>query len=410
MHVLIFEGSHWNTFAPLSLSRPVFALMSGMSTLLEKQLRALEPTRLTLWVRPGLVEYTRTRIVPYLKVPTQVNVPLDDEPALLMSGRTLHFAKYERPHESSVIIDEGNIVRSAYAKSPGLAPADVQNRTSRWMELLELPQTMSQSRMVHHVWDLINWNEESLVQDFIHTRTCLRPPKEGPYHLIDADDICLGDQASIGPGAVLDASRGPICIAAGASIGANSVVQGPCYIGEYATIAPLSYIRAGTSIGPMCRVGGEISNSILQGHSNKAHEGYLGNSYLGEWVNFGAGTTTSNVKTTYGEISMRIGDKEFKTGRRSLGSIVGDHTKTAIGTRLTTGTYIGYCSMLAGSTSSPKFVPSFTFWTDKGTEQYRLDKAREVMAGLFSRGNRPWTDTDQQQLNYVAETAPGVES
>ena len=167
MHVLIFEGSHWNTFAPLSLSRPVFSLMTGMSTLLEKQLRALQPTRLTLWVRPGLAEHTRREIVPKLKVPTQVNTPIDDEPVLIMSGRTVHFTRFEAPTEPSVVVDEGNIVRSAYATAPGLSPDDVFNRTPRWMELLDLPQTMPQSRMVHNVWDLISWNEESIVQDFI---------------------------------------------------------------------------------------------------------------------------------------------------------------------------------------------------------------------------------------------------
>jgi len=97
MHVVIFEGSRWPTFAPVSLSRPVFCLASGMSSLLNKQLRYLEPTRLTLWVRAGLVDYCRRHVVPNLKVPTEINTPLDDEPALLVSGRTLHFGKYEVP-------------------------------------------------------------------------------------------------------------------------------------------------------------------------------------------------------------------------------------------------------------------------------------------------------------------------
>ncbi len=111
MHVVIFEGIHWRTFAPLSLSRPVFMLATGMATLLEKQIRQTNPSRLSLWVRPEMVEFTRRRIVPRLTVPTTVNEPLDDEPALLLSGRSLHVRKYELPSDPAVVLDEGGIVR-----------------------------------------------------------------------------------------------------------------------------------------------------------------------------------------------------------------------------------------------------------------------------------------------------------
>src|SRR5437763_4018609 len=111
---------------------------------------------------------------------------------------------------------------------------------------------------------------------------------------------------------------------------------------------PLACIRPGTSIGQLSKVGGEVSMSIILGNSNKAHHGYLGDSYLGKWVNLGAGTTTSNLKNTYGEITVKRGGKEFPTGRRTLGALVGDHTKTSILTRLVTGSYIGFYTSLAG--------------------------------------------------------------
>src|SRR2546421_10206329 len=127
MHVVIFEGSRWPTFAPLSLSRPVFCLASGMSTLLNKQLRYLQPTKLTLWVRQGLVGYCRKHVLPNLKIPADINTPLDDEPALLVSGRTLHFGKYDVPNEPSVMIDNDGEC-SAYVISPGLSPRDALTR------------------------------------------------------------------------------------------------------------------------------------------------------------------------------------------------------------------------------------------------------------------------------------------
>ena len=195
----------------------------------------------------------------------------------------------------------------------------------------------------------------------------------------------------------------------GVALGANAVIIGPCYIGPRTQVTPLSLIRAGTTIGSDCKVGGEIANSILMGCTNKAHDGYLGDSFLGEWVNFGAGTTTSNLKNTYGDIQVQVGSRSMPTGRQFLGSLVGDHTKTAIGTRLLTGTYVGYCCSLANSGFAPRFVPSFTFLTDKGPERYDMGKATDVMQAVFARRKRPWTTEDGVMLRYAAETAAAVE-
>ena len=141
MHVVIFEGSQWSTFAPLSLSRPVFSLGTGATSLLEKQLRHLKPARLTLWVRPEMESFCRQRIVPHLNVPTEVNRPLDDEPALLVNGRTVQLLKFEIPSRGAVVVDERDVIRSAHISMPGLVPADSFGRSGRWLELLQLPQT-----------------------------------------------------------------------------------------------------------------------------------------------------------------------------------------------------------------------------------------------------------------------------
>lgn len=410
MHVVIFEGSKWPSFAPLSLSRPVFSLMAGMSTLLDKQIRMLKPNRLTLWVRPGLAEWCRTHVAPTLGVPTAINQPLDDEPALLTSGRSLWLSEHEDDlREPHVVMEDDDIVRKAYVKSPGLSPDDVMLRSDAWMKILDLPRATQQGRLAQHVWDLISWNEEALVADAIHLRDASRPHPAGPYHLIGEDDVHLAKDVKLSPGCVLDASKGPVVIDVGATIGANAVLQGPCFIGKYVNVSPLSLIRAGTSVGPSSKVGGEISNSIILGNSNKVHEGFLGDSYLGEWVNLGAGTTTSNLKNTYGQIKMRIGPRVIQTDRRFLGAMIGDHTKLSIGTRLMSGSYVGCYSLVATSHFPPQFVPSFTFMTDGGTEKYRQEKAKEVITQVFGRRGRQWTATDEHLLKYAAETAELVE-
>ena len=145
------------------------------------------------------------------------------------------------------------------------------------------------------------------------------------------------------------------------------------------------------------------------GFTSKQFEGYVGDSYIGRWVTLGSGSTTANTKATYGEVSVQIGSQNFKTGRRVMGTLMGDHTKTSICTRLVPGAYVGYCSMLVGAGLTPRFVPSFSFWTDKGLEKYRMEQAIDVTTRVFARRDRRWTDYDLRMMQYVESTAPTIE-
>src|SRR5208282_3228547 len=328
MHLVVFEGSHWPSFVPLSINRPVFTLQCGLSSLLEKQVRHIQPTKVTLWVRPALAEHCRKHVAPGLGGPVSINTPPGAEPALLSSGRALHVGKYEVHEDQWVVVDEGEFIRKAYVKSPGLSHEDVLNRTSAWTKLLDLPRDTQPARLPQYLSDLIHWNEEAIMADANHLLDQKHPLPKGPYHAIGDENVIVHPKATLGPGVVLDASKGPVIIEEGASIGANSVLTGPCCVGKFSVVAPLTFVREGTSIGIMCKIAGEVANSIILGWSNKAHYGYLGHSYIGEWVNLGAGTTTSNLKNTYGPIKMHIGKKEIVTDRRLLGSMIGDHSKT----------------------------------------------------------------------------------
>ena len=197
MHVVIFEGSRWGSFAPLSLTRPVFMLHCGIGTLLDKQVRALSPTRITLWVRPQMEEFCKRVIMPRARIPTRVNEPLDDEPATIVSGRTLHFSRFEAPQDECVAVDEGDLIRMAHVRKPGLSHEDVMARSQRWLDLMHLPHGMPQARLAEHVWDLTHWNEEALVADSM-ALTDLRPlPADGPYHAVDGDDVRLGEDVRL---------------------------------------------------------------------------------------------------------------------------------------------------------------------------------------------------------------------
>lgn len=409
MHVVIFEGSAFPSFAPLILNRPVFMCSTGMSTLLDKQIRYLGATRLTFWVRPELADFCRTRVIPQLKMPAKVNEPLDDEPALLVSGRTVHFRKFEPPAGECAVVDDDRI-REAYCKRPGLTMEDALQRSDKWLSLLDLPRMEGQSRLAESLSDLISWNEESLIEDALQLLKGIRRPiVAGPFYTVNEEDIWLGNEVTVGPGCVLDASQGPVVLAEGVRVGANSVIEGPAYIGPHTKIRPLSIIREATTIGRLCKIGGEVVNTIMLGHSNKSHDGFLGHSYIGKWVNLGSGTITANLKSTYGEVSVQYAERELPTGRQFFGSVIGDHAKTGIGTRLMPGSYLGFCATLVGSSIPPRFVPSFSFWTDKGLAAYDVDKAKQVMRAVYARRDIRWTDADDRMVAQVLRSAPEIE-
>jgi UDP-N-acetylglucosamine diphosphorylase/glucosamine-1-phosphate N-acetyltransferase len=409
MHLVVFEASKWDTFAPLTLSRPAFALLCGVGTLLDKQIRYIKPDRLTLWMRPELVDFCKKSIVPKLKVPTAINEALDDEPALILSGRSLHFSKFEVPSDECVSLQQENLILQAFVHRPGLSIGDALDRTQKWLDLARLPQTETGARLPEYLWDLINWNEEALVSDSIHLEDGFNAKPAGPYHVVSDDNVFINRDVKLAPGVVLDASRGPVILDRGVTIGANSVLEGPCAIGQYSRLAPLTNIRAGTTLGPGCNVGGAISNSILMGFVDKPHEGYLGDSYVGRWTNLGAGTTTANVKTTYGQINVRIGRRVIETGRRSMGTIIGDHTKTSINTRFSPGCYVGYNCILGGAGLVPQFVPSFSFWTDSGFKPVDRPKSVEMARRVYDRRDRQWTSIEDGVHEYAGKAAPSVE-
>ncbi len=411
MHLVLFEGPHWSQLAPLSLSRPVCMLTLGSRTLLERIVARLRPERVSLWMRPEL-QPTFQRLLPKLDIPISINQPLDGNPALLLNARTVIVGEGEHTPCDTAKVHPGEGLRASLGSGSGLCPVDAMKQDSPWHEFVRGCTVEPIGRVAHSLADLIHWNAQAIADDFAEANAGSAPAElpTGPFHLVNPAQLRLGSNVKLEPGCVLDASTGPILIGDSVNIGANSLVKGPCAVGSCAVIAPLSQIRGGTSIGHACRVGGEMSASIMLSYSNKAHEGYLGHSYIGEWVNLGAGTTTSNLKNTYGDVVLRLGSRRMGSGRQFLGSLIGDHAKTGILTRLMTGTYVGFCSMLAGSASPPPCVASFTFLTDQGSAPYRIDKAAEVAQRVASRRGITWTAEDTALMHYVAKIAPHVET
>jgi UDP-N-acetylglucosamine diphosphorylase/glucosamine-1-phosphate N-acetyltransferase len=223
--------------------------------------------------------------------------------------------------------------------------------------------------------------------------------------------VFIDPTATLGPCCVIDASKGPVVVGARAVVRPLAVLVGPCIVCEGSIVAEHARLKASTVIGPRCRVGGEIGGTIFQGSSNKAHDGHLGDSFVGEWVNIGAGSDNSNLLNTYGEVIVRLEADSglVRTGRQFWGSVIGDHAKLAIGTRLMTGTTIGTGAMIALSRPPATLVPRFAWLTDgaDGPKSFRFDKFMETARAMMSRRGEAPTPEIEARLRELHARATG---
>lgn len=208
------------------------------------------------------------------------------------------------------------------------------------------------------------------------------------------------DEAIVHETAVIDESRGPVLVLEGAHVGPLAVIVGPSVICAGATVNAHAHIK-GSIIGPQSKVGGEISASIFQGYANKQHDGFLGNSFIGEWVNLGAGTTSSNLKNTYGHVRVSMPWLEEDTQRTFLGLLIGDHSKSGIGSRFDTGSVCGTSSNIVAESIAPRQVGSFRWITPTTSEPYELSKALKVMRAVMARRMRELGPAEEAVIREI---------
>jgi UDP-N-acetylglucosamine diphosphorylase/glucosamine-1-phosphate N-acetyltransferase len=238
--------------------------------------------------------------------------------------------------------------------------------------------------------------------DLTHIGRGAKKKHAPPSHAtILGDGPVMAEGATIEPHVVFDTTGGPIFIDRGAHIHAFTRIAGPCYIGADATILGGDILAC--SIGPVSKIRGEISGSVVLGYSNKGHEGFVGGSYLGQWVNLGAGTTTSNLKNTYGPVSLWTPTGVRPTGMQFLGTLFGDHVKTGIGTMLTTGTVLGAAANVFGSAMPPKAVAPFSWGESEPYDVYKIEKFLESTEKVMARRKVTLTDRMKQQLKASFE-------
>jgi UDP-N-acetylglucosamine diphosphorylase/glucosamine-1-phosphate N-acetyltransferase len=403
-HLVVFEDEHHAAFEIVAPLRGVFDLRCGARTLLER----VAPARgkggaLVLLARVALHDLVR-EAHPDAQVGAVADgdalfvnarlLALGDDLERLAKGPPGGFGRFAGGALVAARCDGAAATRlgallaaridatgaqepiaAAFARAcPDAARADAQDEWRAGSCLLE------------HAWDLVRHNGTALCDDF------RRGPGAGVdagalvypgVHLLQDGAIRIGAGCRIKPGVVLDAEDGPITLADGVDVQPQVVVRGPAYIGAHTVLNAGARIHDGTSLGPVCKMGGEIAETVVQGYSNKQHDGFLGHAWLGEWVNLGAGTDTSDLKNNYSRVRMWEGGRMHDTGMQFLGLVAADHVKSAIGTAFNTGTVVGLASQIFGSGFPPKFVPPFS-WGGAGAlavYDYRraADTARVVM-------------------------------
>jgi UDP-N-acetylglucosamine diphosphorylase/glucosamine-1-phosphate N-acetyltransferase len=253
---------------------------------------------------------------------------------------------------------------------------------------------------IKNIWDGIFLQSEVIAadaQNFIDY-------KQGDIHptvaIENGDNVFIGGGASVRAGSVLDASAGPIIIAEEAYIDIGSLIQGPVYIGPNCVINPGTKLRGNVTLGPYCKIGGEVEDVIFQGYSNKQHDGFLGHSYIGEWVNLGANTNNSDLKNNYGLIKLFIGEQEIKTGEQFLGTMMGDYSRTGISTMLNTGTIVGLGANIFGEGFQDKYIPSFRWGKNDTTE---LEKFFSTIEKMKQRRGKSLSSNEKNYLTKLFE-------
>jgi UDP-N-acetylglucosamine diphosphorylase/glucosamine-1-phosphate N-acetyltransferase len=254
-------------------------------------------------------------------------------------------------------------------------------------------------------WDIFSKNDMALRADFeLLTKGRNSQPLSETNLVMGESDVFLEPGAKV-ECAILNAQTGPIYIGKDAEVMEGSVIRGPFSLGEHATLKLGTKIYGATTIGPQSKVGGEVSNSVIFGYSNKAHDGFLGNSVIGEWCNLGADTNNSNLKNNYGQVKLwNYGVNDYvSTGLTFCGLIMGDHSKCGINTMFNTGTVVGVNANIFGAGFPATHVPSFSWGGSEGGVTYKLPNAFEVASRVFERRGMIFDEQEQRILTHIFE-------
>lgn len=383
MNYILFDGTVRNSLLPFTFTRPVADIRVGILTIREKWEKHLGTTTTTI-----TEEYLSEKF-PMVEMEQNVMINASFLPNDVLSEMVSNL-------EPKQAIFKGEEVIAFYSE-------DSQDEVD--FDNYEIIEYNEDCLSIVHTWDIFAKNDAALREDFellTEGRTSQPIPKS--VNVIAPENIFIEEGAKL-EFVTLNASTGPIYIGKNAEIMENSVIRGPFALCEGAQVKLGTKVYGATTVGPHSRIGGEVSNSVLMGYSNKGHDGFLGNSVLGEWCNIGADSNNSNLKNNYEEVklwSYETGGFE-KTGLQFCGLMMGDHSKCGINTMFNTGTVVGVSTNIFGSGFPRNFIPSFSWGGASGFTTYITKKAFETARIVMSRRNVEFDEKEARILEHVFE-------
>ncbi|WP_055442354.1 GlmU family protein [Lacinutrix himadriensis] len=381
MNYILFDGPSRNQLLPFTYTRPVADIRVGILTIREKWEKHLGST-------------TTTITEDYLS---------EKYPMVEMEKNVMINASYLPDYELVEMINSLEENQAIFNDDEVIAFFTVEAQEDIDLSTYEAIEYTQEILKIENTWDIFSKNGEAIQEDFeLLTKGRKSQPIPSSNNIIAAENIFLEEGAKL-EFATLNASSGPIYIGENAEVMEGSIIRGPFALCNDATVKMGAKIYGPTTVGPHSKVGGEVNNSVLFGYSNKGHDGFLGNSVLGEWCNLGADTNNSNLKNNYAEVRLWSYETEgfARTGLQFCGLMMGDHSKCGINTMFNTGTVVGVCANIFGSGFPRNFVPSFSWGGNSGFTTYLTKKAFEVAKVVMSRRDIDFTEEDEAILEHV---------
>lgn len=384
MNIILFDDARRDNLRPLTFMRPIADIRFGILTIREKWEHYFGLPTSTL-TEP----YLSTKY-PIVKKPDNIliNGAICPTPELVSAIKEL------KPNQA--LIHKENVL------AMHLTEEALHKGSNSYLQSVEEVKTELEYMEISNTWDIFAQNDKALYDDFRLLTKGRKSQKLSDTNHLAGHDIFIEEGAII-EFATLNATTGPIYIGKKAEIMEGAMLRGPLAICEHATVKMGAKIYGATTIGPYSKIGGEVANSVLFGYSNKAHDGYMGNSVLAEWCNIGADTNTSNLKNTYD--SIRIWDYPSQTfvdtGLQFCGMIMGDHSKCGINTMFNTGSVVGVNSNIFGPGYQRNFIPSFQWGGTSGFVTYDLERAFKVADVVFKRRNLEFSQVDKDIFEAV---------
>ena len=381
MNFILFDSSVRNSLLPFTFTRPVADIRIGILSIREKWEKYLGYTTTTI-----TEEYLEAK---YPMVELEENVLIN---ASFLPTKSL--VEQVRNLSENQAIFKGEEVIAFFT-------SDTQEDVD--FTLYKQIECSGDVLQLKNTWDIFSLNDKAIKADYdLITQGRTSAPIPEGVHAINKENIFIEEGATISFSS-LNASTGPIYIGKDSEIMEGCLVRGPFAMCEHSVLKMGAKVYGATTLGPYCKVGGEVNNSVLFGFSNKGHEGFLGNSVLGEWCNVGADTNTSNLKNNYAEVKLWDYHKErfTNTGLQFCGLMMGDHSKCGINTMFNTGTVIGVSANIFGSGFPRNFIPSFSWGGAAGFTTYQLNKVIEVAKVVMKRRELEWSEIDEKILQHV---------